>query len=418
MSSANHNPRPSTRSQMRLDALSAQIFANKVETSAIVDPASDAGMIEPRRPRKSTKSKQTAARRGATRSSGTATRSVHAQASVAAASGINADVSPALPVDRPTSSELEPTPGDITTSSRDEAGTSSAHFTRKQPNIEFAAFGSASSSTPSSLDAYQFRNPRDPLSYAQSSLKSPRADKLRRFALDNFRATTPINTGPESDLFPATPPPTTRSATDAHERNKQVNSTPHGDTARTGNRDSDGAEDIEAQLLKEVGSIYVTDNDYVKTLYRKLATAKEINEFIDSADSPFKRTEPKSPKGRWVGIPEVAERESHLYKPLAQAIEAVRKAFHSKIAAVPGVSRQVIDTHDANFYHLNHLVTRPDIVVRAEGPSFELPSKSSQSFQGMKALGYTNVAAVFELKREQSKGTDDENVGQLGRYCQ
>lgn len=414
MSPAHPGSRPRTRSQVRVEAEPSAIAEGDVNTPATDSSASISGAAAPRKRKKSTRSSKAPARTGAT---GPMTRAARKNSSNVSAQimfppGMTAIEFPAAPVDSSGATVL-----DASAPGSSAAKTNACPTQLTRPRAKSVEASSTSSTIPSVT--YQTRNPRDAVARGDFDgvPQPPRADELRRSALGNFRATTPAATV-ESDPFPATPPPRTRTASDAHELNKQVNSTPLAHTARTGNRDSDDAEDIEQQLLKEVQPIYVTDGKYIKTLYPKVATTKAINEFLDAPNSPFQRTRPGSKGGRWKGIPEVADREAYIYSPMAKAIETVRKAFHSKVPAIPGVSRKVIDTHDSNLYHLNHLLTRPDLVVRAEGPSFELPSKTSQSFQGMDALGYTNVAAVFELKREESKGTDEENVGQLGRYCQ
>lgn len=247
----------------------------------------------------------------------------------------------------------------------------------------------------------------------------PPGEQLRRAALDNIRATTPIAASEsESALFMH---PRTRTASDAHILNSQVESTPHGHSARNGTLASDRAPEIEKQLLRELHPIALTNLDHVLGLYEDVATTAKIDKFLDSPGSPFKRSRPGVEKGRWNRIPKAPTREEQIYSPLKDVLVAITKALINGTATTTeGVSvvREIVDTHDSSLLHDNKLKSRPDYVVRAEGPSFEIPRLDSQRFEGHETLGYTNAASVFEVKLDKYKGTETQQVGQLARYCE
>lgn len=168
----------------------------------------------------------------------------------------------------------------------------------------------------------------------------------------------------------------------------------------------------------DFGPILMADERFLSTLYVDLVTTECIDAFLDAAHSPYGRTKSGSAGGRWKGLPRATNLKKPLYKPLLGVIEQVRKAFSLTPHGPAGVSRVVRDIHNTRLRDENGLKLRPDFVVVAEGPSFETPSVSSKSFCGLEGLGYTNAASVFEVRREKTKGTDEENVFQVGLHCQ
>lgn len=84
-----------------------------------------------------------------------------------------------------------------------------------------------------------------------------------------------------------------------------------------------------------------------------------------------------------------------------------------------GVSRVVYDTNNPRLRHKTGLKMRPDIVVVADGPSFEVPSSSSSCFKGLEGIGYSNAASLFEVLKESDKSLDNNDaVLQAGFHCQ
>lgn len=172
------------------------------------------------------------------------------------------------------------------------------------------------------------------------------------------------------------------------------------------------------ELRADIGPILTTKDTYLSTLYLDLVTSESIDAFLDAPESPFLRTKRGSPGVGWKGIPSVTNIKKPLYKPLLSIIQDVREAFLTEQGTSFVASRVVRDTHHTRMRYENGLKMRPDFVVVAEGSSFEVPHRSSPSFPGVEDVGYTNVATVFEVRREKSRGTDEENVTQIGLHCQ
>lgn len=133
---------------------------------------------------------------------------------------------------------------------------------------------------------------------------------------------------------------------------------------------------------------------------------------------------PPGPRGRWDDMPQPAALECLIYPNLIKIIVRIQEHFSKP--APPGVTRTVVDCSAQDFKHKNHQNTRPDVVICATGPSFEVPKaenpeehlggkKSSQS--SLQNIGYTNTAAVIEVKRDSANDTDWDNVAQVGMYC-
>ncbi|RXW14697.1 hypothetical protein EST38_g11159 [Candolleomyces aberdarensis] len=77
-------------------------------------------------------------------------------------------------------------------------------------------------------------------------------------------------------------------------------------------------------------------------------------------------------------------------------------------------TRRVVDTHNTNLQHSKadspSLNSRPSLVIRAEGPSFQLPD--TEPGQKPAQVGFSNVAACIEL---QAEGNDFPASEQLVR---
>lgn len=172
------------------------------------------------------------------------------------------------------------------------------------------------------------------------------------------------------------------------------------------------------KLRADISPTLTTDVTYLSSLYLDLVSSETIDSFLDAPESPYLRTKRGSPRRFWKGIPNVHNLKKPLYKPLVSVIEEIRKAFLPKHGVPIGVSRVVRDIHHTRLRHEIGLKMRPDFVVVAEGSSFELPHRASSNFHGIEDVGYTNAASVFEVKREKTKGTDEENMTQLGMHCQ
>lgn len=173
------------------------------------------------------------------------------------------------------------------------------------------------------------------------------------------------------------------------------------------------------ELTTDLGPIRTTEQSFLATLYHDIATPECIDAFLDAPNSPFQRHQPGSPGGRWKRVPKLVKIQKHIRQSVMTVIKQIRIAFSSKEPVPTGVSRVVCDTHNPRLRHENGLKMRPDIVVVAEGPSFEVPSSSSSCFKGLEGIGYSNTACFFEVRRESDESSNhDDVVLQAGLHCQ
>lgn len=172
------------------------------------------------------------------------------------------------------------------------------------------------------------------------------------------------------------------------------------------------------ELTVELGPVFHSDNILTSTLYHDLASTERIDAFLDASQTPFSRTSVGSPRGRWKSVPKAVKLEETISQSLLGIIEQIRGEFPSNRTVPSGVSRAVRDTSNLDLRYENGLKMRPDMLVVAAGPSFEVPSRASECFCGLDDLGYTNAASIFEVRRQRAKGTDQEHLEQLGLHCQ
>ncbi|RXW17157.1 hypothetical protein EST38_g8693 [Candolleomyces aberdarensis] len=148
------------------------------------------------------------------------------------------------------------------------------------------------------------------------------------------------------------------------------------------------------------------DSTFASSLYHHLASSKKITEFLEATEV-YK-------KGRWV-LPRSDKnlQEEKMYEPLVKILEAIIQWFWENDAAL-GI-REVINTHLTNLPHKESVSTtnasRPDISVKAEGPSFQLPHKHTT-----KAVGYSNIITFFEVKVTNKGWTSEEELLQIAVY--
>lgn len=224
------------------------------------------------------------------------------------------------------------------------------------------------------------------------------------------------------------------------------------------------------RLMEELEPLSHTDATYVTTLYTKLATDKKIDAFLAKTESGYttvdipeegenegaakgskgdggdqeeverqgkrprqgtkKGTSKKTSKstastGMWSQLPPApVALERQIYPGLIKLLECILAYFYPTFPV--GVDRTIVDASSTELNHLDHQTTRPDVVICAKGPSFEVPdrSKPNQSFESgssaktrLKDVGYTNAAAVIEVKRDGTSDTDWEMIAQLSMYC-
>lgn len=234
----------------------------------------------------------------------------------------------------------------------------------------------------------------------------------------------------------------------AHSRNTQTTATPRTQSTASGAKAGEKVEVTQKRIMDELEPLSYTDEKYASTLYRKLATDKKINEFLAQSESEYATVEPdntekstgsdrgSTSKGRsnrkssnkdaakkpttrhqWTQIPPAPVKEEHdIYPGLIRLLESIVAHFHKFPA---GVERTIVNTSSTDLKHIDHQTTRPDIVICAKGPSFQIPDRSDagQVLATSKNVGYTNAASVIEVKRDETSTTDDAMIAQLSMYC-
>jgi hypothetical protein len=104
-------------------------------------------------------------------------------------------------------------------------------------------------------------------------------------------------------------------------------------------------------------------------------------------------------------------KELMMYPPLIKILNEIFKRFWGEKAP----RREVVDTHLTRLYHKEPVPTdnfsSPDISVKAMGSSFQLPDGGDAT-----AIGYSNIAAFFEVKITTQGWTAVEELLQLAGY--
>ncbi|KAF5341175.1 hypothetical protein D9611_006063 [Ephemerocybe angulata] len=172
---------------------------------------------------------------------------------------------------------------------------------------------------------------------------------------------------------------------------------------------------IESQkkaILEELGSIPEVKKSYLDDLYTTKALEKSIADLLK--ESPLY----DSTKRRWAHIPRRVDKEDELYEPYMDIIKA--------ILAGPGKggdgckrTRTAVDTHSTWIRHYDHATdTRPDIAIVAKGPSFEdpIPTSSQNAASEEKHVGFCNIASVFDVKKDNGRDKEKQQIQQLGVY--
>ncbi|KAJ3523795.1 hypothetical protein NMY22_g11280 [Coprinellus aureogranulatus] len=166
-------------------------------------------------------------------------------------------------------------------------------------------------------------------------------------------------------------------------------------------------------VLMELGnSIELVDESYAKDLYADIVDDKKIKAaFKKIGYSPRKKY--GGGLGRWNEIPDAASKESELYPIFLKITSSVMETLGTLDKKN---TRTAVDTHSMHFTHLDNSThySKPDISILATGPSFELPYAKPGATKP--TIGYTNIAAFMEVKREGDEGTDEDLIQQTGVY--
>ena len=170
----------------------------------------------------------------------------------------------------------------------------------------------------------------------------------------------------------------------------------------------DKKKEQEDALWEEVGEkVYQVKLDWVRKLYRDLATDDQVAEYLETSTSGY-----DTETNRWEALPDTPADDAELIPPLLELVNRTIAHFYPSFE--PGVSRSALDSRNLWLLHDNGKhASNPDISIKATGPSFETPNTSKRSVD----LGYTNVSAVINARTDKTKGDRVEQAAQLAIYC-
>ncbi|KAJ3525599.1 hypothetical protein NMY22_g10504 [Coprinellus aureogranulatus] len=210
-----------------------------------------------------------------------------------------------------------------------------------------------------------------------------------------------------------TPTQASTATTDSTNVDSSLGSTPMGPTTANcaANADLDA---LKAAFMEEIGDhIERADESFIKEMYLDLASDTEI-------EAAFKKIgfNPNAPykdglTGCWTGLPENPVHEKDIYQPFVKVFAAILRHLASTDKRN---TRKVVDTSQVAFQHSDNAahLTKPDFAIIATGPSFELPH--AKHALASTTMGYTNVAAVFDGKKDRSRGGHKAHIQQMGVY--
>ncbi|KAF6760873.1 hypothetical protein DFP72DRAFT_843148 [Ephemerocybe angulata] len=143
--------------------------------------------------------------------------------------------------------------------------------------------------------------------------------------------------------------------------------------------------------ISDLHDIVTVDGSCLKDFYKATASDRRIKNFLTASALYDYGT------NTWTGI----SREVRDEKTLRASLVKVIKTIVAGLGNVKG-SREVVDTHHTAFPHCEDTsqTSKPSISIRATGPSFSEPWVPQGAKRVPNATGFSNVATVFEVKRD------------------
>ncbi|KAF6760867.1 hypothetical protein DFP72DRAFT_1092218 [Ephemerocybe angulata] len=157
--------------------------------------------------------------------------------------------------------------------------------------------------------------------------------------------------------------------------------------------------------ISDLHDIVTVDGSCLKDFYKAAASDRRIKNFLTASALYDYGT------NTWTGI----SREVRDEKTLRASLVKVIKTIVAGLGNVKG-SREVVDTHHTAFPHCEDTsqTSKPSISIRATGPSFSEPWVPQGANRVPNAVGFSNVATVFEVKRDAD--ATEAAVDQLAVY--
>ncbi|RXW15440.1 hypothetical protein EST38_g10415 [Candolleomyces aberdarensis] len=180
--------------------------------------------------------------------------------------------------------------------------------------------------------------------------------------------------------------------------------------AASSNDDLDEQKEL---VLPELGKVIeLEDNSFARSLYHDLASDSAIDTFLKKSRF-FCLTE-----RRWK-LPRSYTKliDTNFYMPFCNVISSIVKHFWRDASVQK--ARQVVDTHNTDLRHSkddppSHK-SRPSLVVRAEGPSFQHPTATLGAKPSK--ISFSNVAGCIEIQVDGDELPVSEQLVRVAIYA-
>jgi hypothetical protein len=176
------------------------------------------------------------------------------------------------------------------------------------------------------------------------------------------------------------------------------------------NRDYDEQKELVLPEIEE--AIELEDTSFAQSLYHDLASDSAIDNFLKKSRF-FCLAE-----RRWK-LPRSYTKliDTNFYTPLLNVVSSIVKHFWRDASTQK--TRHVVDTHKADLQHSKHDPpshrSHPSLVIRAEGPSFQLPTASLGAKPSK--IGFSNVAGCIEIQIEGAEPPVSEQLVRVAIYA-
>lgn len=161
-----------------------------------------------------------------------------------------------------------------------------------------------------------------------------------------------------------------------------------------------------------VGAICLDDTAFARSLYHGLVSESSIDIFLKKSRS-YSFTQ-----RRWK-LPRNCTRlfDHDFYTPVRNIVSSILKHFWRD--SVAQGTRQVVDTHATDLQHSESDPpahnSRPSLVIKAEGPSFQLPRPKPG--ENLAAVGFSNIASCIDVQMEADELPVDEQLVRVAIYA-
>ncbi|KAJ3502929.1 hypothetical protein NMY22_g18425 [Coprinellus aureogranulatus] len=163
----------------------------------------------------------------------------------------------------------------------------------------------------------------------------------------------------------------------------------------------------ELDSYEELGyRVYELREVLAESLYAGIVDPNRAVDFLKTPQSGY-----DIENGSWRILPSDPTSEADLRGPFVKIFNAIEEHFNPSPSR--GTTCEAVDSHNIPMAHDNGVhFTSPGICIKATGPSFEVPEHAGRS----RGLGYTNVAAVLEVKLDKAKGKRMMHCQRMATY--